>query len=1532
MSEEAFIEDESTAFHTNAMIDDPKTEDGPTGEPESRGTSPAREADVIEELKWRTNDDDDYDSIRLPHYIYDAVVIHGISSQSSKRCDLDTITPFIRDTLKGVAEEQGRIITWGYYRNVEEGRYYTPDGVYKEAEDMLDYLCDLRTSEIKEMRRPIYFFSHDIGGTIVKAIQALSLASKHGTQYSEIFECTRAMYFFGYPHRCPNPGILEDAILRIMAQESLGWPGGMLNYARSLRDTILDVNDSFLQTQILTQANFINVVSTHQDPVQQIFPFSMSTMGTPFERVVKMESPHSDLILAGSDGSHPVNDIADLDWLTGGLTDKQHVAFRKLVNQASPVFPYRKIDTSWQHPDLLELPKVNKNYIIHMRCSHGADELSENASFFLDNHRKGIFQPLLFMKFDANDVRFNNCEAMLRSFLARFTSNRLQSGDFVARTSRGMTDIKFRNVIDLFNRWEVLLNNSDSFGDGIHVLGCFDNCDDSAIWFLTQVRKLFLRSEVGLKMLIITTKGSPGDSHITSTLSEFPTENVKSIEYIPADPPPFPVDVETSKFMQRYSSLVGIDQRSQLRTMLSPYANDHQLCELVLQWLSSDKEQIKRIPTLSEKSLTPAILFLEILDSIPVSERAWAKIVISWLLASYRPLRSEELLRVSDLAWTRTHGNNFMPPGLHDIQKRLRGILTIENGEVHFRHSDMRYWLGSQQTAFNEKMWYYTTELGRHNTILHTCIDHLNDMTRNTKGWAHSLPYAIEFWSQHSESADASEDLLLSLFENEPVFQRWANALVEIPNRRLNPLPEHINPLYIASHLGLTTLVKKLLEGHSYEATLLNQALIEACRVGHASLIRLFLDSKLFDLNLSNYVMHEAAKAVSGVGDGNDEALRELINSLPMPLDSHNVQMSRTDRRDDNYEAKENQPTDNSMDNSSFELQAAGDETQNDGYESDPLEWLTMPMYRAAGSGMEDVVAKLLQLGLKPNPSKGITPHSMSYLHSAVGDSRYGCTKLLIDAGASLTYQNDSGKSVFEHAIAWSSGEVIQLLLDSGARVDEIQTCGDMPLGSAMFLGSFEATKVILSYRDYHEYFFHDPDKHPVNAATENGNQRCLELVLDQGFSPNNVTSSGETALRTAIEKGRFDLCELLLQHGADPDLTPEGTRTPLIQAIFEGDLGMVKLLVEHKAAIDKREMPPDAGWSRTPMHIAVDWKKPTIVEYLLQQGADPNARDSDGVPVIMAAADSGDADVVQWLLDKGSVTNLTSYSDERTALQEAVPHPEVVRVLLQHGADITTSNSESRTPLDFAISSNYLESVQIILEKCRDVLDLDSETIRQELCLAVVNGFTDVVGALLEAGADVNTVNEDGESLLMLAVKHNAESDMVCKILEYNPNVAIRDNKQNTALHQIKDFTVLETVRRIVNSGAKLDVVNDSEETPLVLAIRAQLDDVFSYMLRKQPTLVHRGLASSNTILTPLHEACIKGSLFMVQSLINYKVEVNSCCEWLYGTPLVAATLRWSTASHTGLASDIMAPTQEFRAVYSDIHLSQHVWDVLQT
>lgn len=196
----------------------------------------------------------------------------------------------------------------------------------------------------------------------------------------------------------------------------------------------------------------------------------MSIMGIPSERVVKIESPHSGLMVPWFDESHPFNNVADSDWLCkspseltqavtdnvlgGDLTEEQHVALRKVIGQVSPVFPYQDIDTSWQHPDLLELPKANDNCIIHMRCSHGADRLSENAAFFINNHSTG---PLLYMKFDTHDVRFNNCEAMLRSFLARLACSKLQSGGLVGGDSQNITDVNFRDVASLFGQWEYFL-------------------------------------------------------------------------------------------------------------------------------------------------------------------------------------------------------------------------------------------------------------------------------------------------------------------------------------------------------------------------------------------------------------------------------------------------------------------------------------------------------------------------------------------------------------------------------------------------------------------------------------------------------------------------------------------------------------------------------------------------------------------------------------------------------------------------------------------------------------------------------------------------------------------------------------------------------------------------------------------------------------------------------------------------------------------------------------------------------------------
>ncbi|TXC08092.1 hypothetical protein FocTR4_00002496 [Fusarium oxysporum f. sp. cubense] len=1440
-----------------------------------------------------------------PFVPFDVILIHGIYGTSLDSWTRGSNTIWINKAFADVSARMGRIMSYGYHTDVEKGRYYSPYGIYQEAEALLEALRELRTPEIKEARRPIYLFSHDIGGTIVKA--ALSMATDREDKYADILHYTRAMCFFGYPHRYPSINLLEESVLRLLDQKRQLWSGNMVWYAKCLTKTIVKVNDAFLGTQMLTQANFVNVVSNlHLEPSQQIFPLSMSTMATPFERVVKMEKPNCDLILAGEDGSHPVNDVSYSDWLMGDLNDEQRVALRKVINQASPVLPYLQADEDWQHPDLLDLPERTETIIVHMRCSSGAEAETENASFFLNN-RSGTYHPLLYMKFDAHDIRFNTCEAMLRTFIARISCNRLQTESTVSRTMDTLITFEALHRVTLFNEAERLQSIED-IEMGIQVLGCFDECDDSSIWFLREMRKRLLRNEMWSKLLITTTKGTPGDANIVSALSEFPPEYVRTINYHPKEPIPFPVDMEASKLMKELGECIGADLHRDVLSILSSCAGDHDLCGLVLEWLGSCTTQIARITRLLDKAVTPALLFAEILEDIAEAHRTWAKMLLSWLLACYRPLKCDEFHRVSDTVWTRVVENEATRPNLADILQSFHGLITPVNGEIKFRHPATRAWLESRHLVVDKGIWYDTDETERHEMVLRTCIDYIQDAAENPDDATLHLPYAIEFWPKHWQLVEASEMQVVDLFENDTVFEFWANSLVGLKNTLLKPPPKHIKPLPVAAHLGLTTVAETLLRRSPDQPESRDQALIEACRAGHVAVIRLLVRSYSDGLDFGDENLHEAARVAGN--SYNSEALREIVNGLPEPPKTASVQESTRHEFEANSKPTKSQEKNDQQDNSSDGAMKGEQEvkdTKSEKHVSGPLDWLVMPMNRAVKSGMDDVVTRLLQLGVDPTPPKGITPYGNSFIYTAANTSNISCAKLLIEAGANPAARNDQGYTPLHTAIDWASGETVEFLLEHGASIEDEDPENRRALDMAASWGSFTALEIILQQKDEVERLEHHPDRYPVNQAAESGHNKCLEILLRHGFSPNIVTSIGETALRSAIQAGRIDLCKILLDNKADPDLTPENANTPLILAISMGDLGMVKLLIEHGATIDKREAPPDEGWSRTPLNVAADWSQPDIVQYLLEKGADPNARDSDDIPVIGAAVDGGHTNMVKWLVEASAEVNVTYFEAKSTPLHEATAYPEMVRLLLQHGADISKVNAYSRTALNYAICANSLAAVQIMLEETKAKSDLGAANIEPDLRAAVSSGWTEVVEALLEAGADVNAVDEENKSLLACAMTKGASIDMIRKVLEYNPDLELKDNKQNTALHCINTSTSLDTVRLVVNAGGKLNVLNFENETPLIYAIRAQLDDVFSYMLRKEPALLNGSVALSKQSVTPLHEACRAGTLAMVRSLIEHQVEVNSTCKDVYGTPLIAATLRSDVVS-SGLASEIIA------------------------
>jgi len=82
--------------------------------------------------------------------------------------------------------------------------------------------------------------------------------------------------------------------------------------------------------------------------------------------------------------------------------------------------------------------------------------------------------------------------------------------------------------------------------------------------------------------------------------------------------------------------------------------------------------------------------------------------------------------------------------------------------------------------------------------------------------------------------------------------------------------------------------------------------------------------------------------------------------------------------------------------------------------------------------------------------------------------------------------------------------------------------------------------------------------------------------------------------------------------------------------------------------------------------------------------------------------------------------------------------HLEVVKLLLEHGADPNVKNRDGKTPLHNAASEGHLEVVKLLLERGADpnVKDDDGNT---PLHNAAWRGHLEVVKLLLEHGADPN-------------------------------------------------------------------------------------------------------------------------------------------------------------------------------------------------
>jgi uncharacterized protein len=122
----------------------------------------------------------------------------------------------------------------------------------------------------------------------------------------------------------------------------------------------------------------------------------------------------------------------------------------------------------------------------------------------------------------------------------------------------------------------------------------------------------------------------------------------------------------------------------------------------------------------------------------------------------------------------------------------------------------------------------------------------------------------------------------------------------------------------------------------------------------------------------------------------------------------------------------------------------------------------------------------------------------------------------------------------------------------------------------------------------------------------------------------------------------------------------------------------------------------------------------PEQLESLLKDGVGCNVADPDGHTALMLAAYNGHTEIVRFLIKHGAAINQKDLLDQ-TALHFGAtgPFPETVRLLLENGADPDVVDSEEHfSPLMYAAAEGNMEVVKVLIEYGADthLKDVDGD------------------------------------------------------------------------------------------------------------------------------------------------------------------------------------------------------------------------------
>ena len=259
--------------------------------------------------------------------------------------------------------------------------------------------------------------------------------------------------------------------------------------------------------------------------------------------------------------------------------------------------------------------------------------------------------------------------------------------------------------------------------------------------------------------------------------------------------------------------------------------------------------------------------------------------------------------------------------------------------------------------------------------------------------------------------------------------------------------------------------------------------------------------------------------------------------------------------------------------------------------------------------------------------------------------------------------------------------------------------------------------------------------------------------------------------------------------------------------------------------------------------------------------GTPPEAKDPRMARRLSLAVQHGSTEGVKKLLAAGAEVNATSGGTTPLASAIFACRLDMVRLLVEHGAEVNTRDRHGVTPLHLAAREGLLRTAQYLLDRGANVKARDNDG-RSPLHDAVC--MNDDLGVLLiDAGADVSAKDKYGRSIVPDAAGHG-RIKTISRMIAKDANLS--EDQGTPVLQSAIKPGQRETVQLLLSAGAKLNTKGALGRTPLLIAVKAGMEPISRDLIKAGADLNAKDEEGASVA----HWAARRGNLVFLRELVS--------------------------------------------------------------